>query len=351
MKEAFQKADDVLLEAVRGISELVTVPGLINLDFADVRSVMADMGMAMMGTACASGEDRAVDAAQRAISCPLLEDMSIKGARGLLINVSGSPDMSLYEVHEAASLIQQEAHEDANIIFGAVIDEQLGDEIRVTVIATGFREQRREPERHNSRYAPGQTIPGARNDVRSQAVQVHSLLDGSTTDASPSPQVQLQPPPDLSIPEAPPQPPHSAMFNDNRRPVRRLGLIDDKVLDKPKFKQRNCEQGLAATQIGENRFERDNDLDAEQTARESHRLAETGIYRAPELPEPDALDSFDRAANSPTMATSGYMRRAELIVERQLANAELRLESLLNQFWRPTKPARLTPLLPRDRDS
>src|SRR6202451_1804116 len=138
LKEAFQRADDVLLQAVRGISELVTVHGLINLDFADVRSIMAEMGMAMMGAAHASGENRAVEAAQRAISSPLLEDVSIKGARGLLINVTGGPDMSLYEVNEAASLIQEEAHEDANIIFGAVIDETIGDEIRVTVIATGF---------------------------------------------------------------------------------------------------------------------------------------------------------------------------------------------------------------------
>ena len=138
LREAFQKADDVLLQAVRGISELVTVHGLINLDFADVRSIMAEMGMAMMGAASASGENRAVEAAQRAISSPLLEDVSIKGARGLLINVTGGPDMSLYEVNEAASLIQEEAHEDANIIFGAVIDERLADEIRVTVIATGF---------------------------------------------------------------------------------------------------------------------------------------------------------------------------------------------------------------------
>src|SRR5271157_2871193 len=138
LKEAFQRADDVLLQAVRGISELVTVHGLINLDFADVRSIMAEMGMAMMGAASASGESRAAEAAQRAIPSPLLEDVSIKGARGLLINVTGGTDMSLYEVTEAASLIQEEAHEDANIIFGAVIDEKVSNELRVTVIATGF---------------------------------------------------------------------------------------------------------------------------------------------------------------------------------------------------------------------
>ncbi|HVA80743.1 MAG TPA: cell division protein FtsZ, partial [Candidatus Binataceae bacterium] len=141
LREAFAKADDVLLQAVRGISELVTVHGLINLDFADVRSIMSEMGMAMMGAASASGENRAVEAAQRAISSPLLEDVSIKGARGLLINVTGGPDMSLYEVNEAASLIQEEADEDANIIFGAVVDEKAGNEIRVTVIATGFGEK------------------------------------------------------------------------------------------------------------------------------------------------------------------------------------------------------------------
>src|SRR6516165_1558523 len=146
LKEAFQKADDVLLQAVRGISELVTVHGLINLDFADVRSIMADMGMAMMGTGRASGENRATDAAMRAISSPLLEDTSIKGAHGLLINVTGGLDLALYEVNEAASLIQEEAHEDANIIFGAVIDPAVNDEIRVTVIATGFGECRRESE-------------------------------------------------------------------------------------------------------------------------------------------------------------------------------------------------------------
>src|SRR6202162_3460983 len=154
LKESFQKADDVLLQAVRGISELVTVHGLINLDFADVRSIMAEMGMAMMGAARAAGENRAVEAAQRAISSPLLEDVSIKGARGLLINVTGGPDMSLYEVNEAASLIQEEAHEDANIMFGAVIDEKIADEIHVTVIATGFGERDFPAMRHSSIYSP-----------------------------------------------------------------------------------------------------------------------------------------------------------------------------------------------------
>lgn len=140
MLEAFHKADEVLLQAVRGISDLIITPGLINLDFADVRTVMAEMGLALMGASTATGENRAIEAAQRAISSPLLEDISIQGARGVLINITGGPDLCLHEVNEAASMIQEEAHDEANIIFGAVIDETMTDEIRITVIATGFGE-------------------------------------------------------------------------------------------------------------------------------------------------------------------------------------------------------------------
>jgi len=136
--DAFRKADDILYHAVKGISDLIMIPGLINLDFADVKAIMSEMGMAMMGTGMASGENRAAEAAQKAISSPLLEDNTIQGARGVLLNITGGPDMTLYEIHEASSLIQSEAHEDANIIFGTVVDETMGDEIRITVIATGF---------------------------------------------------------------------------------------------------------------------------------------------------------------------------------------------------------------------
>jgi cell division protein FtsZ len=142
MLEAFHKADEVLLQAVRGISDLIITPGLINLDFADVRTVMAEMGLALMGASMATGENRAIEAAQRAISSPLLEDISIQGARGVLINITGGPDLCLHEVNEAASMIQEEAHDEANIIFGAVIDETMTDEIRITVIATGFGESK-----------------------------------------------------------------------------------------------------------------------------------------------------------------------------------------------------------------
>jgi cell division protein FtsZ len=138
LKLAFLTADDVLRQAVQGISDLITIPGEINLDFADVKTIMQGMGMALMGTGVASGEDRAVEAAQRAISSPLLEDASINGARGVLINVTGGPDMTLHEISDAATIIQEAADPDANIIFGTVIDESLGDSIKITVIATGF---------------------------------------------------------------------------------------------------------------------------------------------------------------------------------------------------------------------
>jgi cell division protein FtsZ len=136
--DAFKIADDILRQAVQGISDLITVPGEINLDFADVKTIMHGMGMALMGTGVSSGEHRAVEAAQRAISSPLLEEASIEGAKGVLINVTGGPDMTLFEVHEAASIIQEAADEEANIIFGTVIDPRMKDEVKVTVIATGF---------------------------------------------------------------------------------------------------------------------------------------------------------------------------------------------------------------------
>jgi cell division protein FtsZ len=203
LKDAFQKADDVLLQAVRGIAELVTVPGLINLDFADVRSIMADMGIAMMGIARASGENRAVEAAGRAISSPLLEHHSINGARGLLINVSGGSDMSLYDVTEVASLVREEAHEDANIIFGAVVDEKLTDEIRVTVIATGFGEQAYAPEKL--------TPPGSPSDM----ALTTPMRTTSTQPSGPQPQ-------SANSVSAPPSAAKNHLFNDDGKPVEHL---------------------------------------------------------------------------------------------------------------------------------
>ncbi|MGI6697349.1 MAG: cell division protein FtsZ [Clostridia bacterium] len=135
--EAFRTADDVLRQGVQGISDLIAVPGLVNLDFADVKTIMLNTGMAHMGIGCSNGENRAVEAAKQAIQSPLLET-SIEGAKGVLLNITGGPNLGLFEVNEAAELVSQSADPDANIIFGAVIDEDLKDEIRITVIATGF---------------------------------------------------------------------------------------------------------------------------------------------------------------------------------------------------------------------
>jgi cell division protein FtsZ len=159
--ESFRIADDVLRQGVQGISDIITIPGIINRDFADVKTTMAGMGQAVMGTAVRSGSNRAAEAAQAAMASPLLEAGAIDGARGILINITGSSTLKLSEVNEASSLIQTAAHEDANIIFGAVLDENMGDDVKITVIATGFRDQM--PERRarmlNVEDAPVVSVP------------------------------------------------------------------------------------------------------------------------------------------------------------------------------------------------
>jgi cell division protein FtsZ len=156
--ESFRIADDVLRQGVQGISDIITIPGVINRDFADVKTTMAGMGYAVMGTATGKGESRAMDAAIAAMASPLLEAGAIDGARGVLINITGSSTLKLTEVNEASTIIQNAAHEDCNIIFGAVQDERMGDEVRITVIATGFRQEM--PERR-ARMLAESTLPGA----------------------------------------------------------------------------------------------------------------------------------------------------------------------------------------------
>jgi len=194
--EAFKKADEVLLHAVKGISDLITIPGLVNLDFNDVRTVMSEMGMAFMGIGRASGENRAVEAAQKAISSPLLEDISIDGARGILINITAGPDLTLFEVNEASTLIQEDAHEDANIIFGAVIDETIEDEIQITVIATGFGRSEEEKEKSLksnvsfiNKYLPEEDSPAVwrkkftePRPANPEVVKVGTIIDGFFND-------------------------------------------------------------------------------------------------------------------------------------------------------------------------
>jgi cell division protein FtsZ len=152
--ESFRIADDILRQGVQGISDIITIPGIINRDFADVKAIMAGMGYAVMGTATAAGEHRTVEAAQRAIASPLLEAGAIDGARGILINITGSNSLKLAEVQQACTIIQGAAHEDANIIFGAVLDEKMKDAVKITVIATGFREADMRRPRQHENYDP-----------------------------------------------------------------------------------------------------------------------------------------------------------------------------------------------------
>jgi cell division protein FtsZ len=164
--DAFRIADDILRQAVQGISDIITVPGIINRDFADVKAIMSGQGYAVMGTAVATGSNRAVDAANRAIASPLLEDNSIQGAQGILINICGSPSLSLHEVHEASSIIQKAAHENANIIFGAVQDESMKDAVKITVIAAGFKEANKKNTAQKPQFLPrtwkaGKEVPVA----------------------------------------------------------------------------------------------------------------------------------------------------------------------------------------------
>lgn len=169
MVDAFRMADNVLVNAVRGISDIINVPGTVNVDFADVKTVMSSMGLALMGIGTARGEARATEAARQAISSPLLEDIDIEGATGILINITAGANVTLMEVNEACSIIQDAAHEDANIIFGAVIDDTIGDEIRVTVIATGF------PAEEARRRRAGIPKPRRNPDVWISATPDHQL--------------------------------------------------------------------------------------------------------------------------------------------------------------------------------
>jgi len=193
---AFLFADDVLRQAVQGISDLITIPGEINLDFADVKTIMSGMGMALMGTGISSGPNRAVEAAQRAISSPLLEDATIDGARGILINITGGPDMTLHEVAEASSLVQRTADQEANIIFGTVIDKEMTDQIKITVIATGFN---REPVREEeSRPAVSQRSYASR--LGSERASAYASSAAHIPTASDTPAAPSRPGRDLDQP-------------------------------------------------------------------------------------------------------------------------------------------------------
>jgi cell division protein FtsZ len=214
--DAFKKADEVLLYAVQGISDLIMTTGLINVDFADVRTIMSNQGMALMGTGRAVGPGRAVEAATQAINSPLLEEVSVEGAMGILINVTGGADLGLIEINEAACLIQEAAHEDANIIVGSVIDERMHDEIKLTVIATGFAHHH---EERIQRVAPG--MPA----VRRSGAQVPVTTTRPATVPSPSISgrrpagMEAPPPPPTAQAHPAPRPPQPARAEDRPLPV------------------------------------------------------------------------------------------------------------------------------------
>lgn len=231
MLDAFRKADDVLLQAVRGITDLITVPGLINVDFADVRTVMDEMGQAMMGAAEATGETRALDAATNAISSPLLDDVSIHGARGVLINITGGPNLTLQEVDEAATVVRDMAHDDAIIVFGAVIDESLEDAVRVTVVATGIgtAEKVHYPSKKHATQAPVQSI----STRRSPPAQVPSII---TRDAVKSVVSIHQEPPAIERPKSQRR---SVNMDDFQRSLEQVNTEND--FDVPTFLRRQMD--------------------------------------------------------------------------------------------------------------
>ena len=215
--ESFRVADDILRQAVQGISDIITIPGIINRDFADVKAIMASMGYAVMGTSTGRGERRALEAAQRAIASPLLEAGAIDGARGILLNITGSSSLKLAEVYEASSIIQSAAHEDANIIFGAVLDEKMKDEVKITVIATGFRSEARPysreaasasvtlPQARQPRWATPPPQPAiARRADAGYELRAQELRSEAARVEEPLPILDHSSKPDASSPGAPP---------------------------------------------------------------------------------------------------------------------------------------------------
>ena len=219
--ESFRIADDILRQGVQGISDIITIPGIINRDFADVKAIMAGMGYAVMGTATAAGQNRTTEAAERAIASPLLEAGAIDGARGILINITGSSSLKLAEVQQACTIIQGAAHEDANIIFGAVLDEKMKDSVKITVIATGFKESELRRNRHRESYdpvimprhrdhvyttaRPGDFADEAAEDARAfDALRAVSRPSSSEPSFEPEPTFQPDPTPVAFEPAMPP---------------------------------------------------------------------------------------------------------------------------------------------------
>ncbi len=228
--ESFRVADDILRQGVQGISDIITIPGIINRDFADVKAIMARMGYAVMGTATANGVRRAVEAAQKAIASPLLEAGAIDGARGILINITGSASLKLAEVQEACTIIQSAADDDANIIFGAVLDEKMKDAVKITVIATGFRDgdrpRRPRHEESNFGFAVSRDMNRHQNDFG----------DDDNRENEPPPPVTVQEEPVRQVSSAAPE----TIALDNMRDAM-IANFEQSDLDVPAFLRKRSE--------------------------------------------------------------------------------------------------------------
>lgn len=234
--EAFQRADDVLVQAVRGISDLIVNAGMINVDFADVKTIMSNTGRALMGTGMAKGDRRAIEAAEMAVNSPLLDDISVHGAGGILINFTAGPDIRLREINEAASHIQEQAHEDANIIFGVVTDPDLSEVVKVTVIATGFDDQLSEAPQRSAR----QSMPVSAPQARQITAPAYSRPPVRETVARGAVRRRPEPAHQMPMSMGSSQPHHGAHVPSSPRAFGANALHDEAVLDIPAYLRRNA---------------------------------------------------------------------------------------------------------------
>jgi cell division protein FtsZ len=335
MIDAFKMADDVLVNAVKGISDIINIPGTVNVDFADVKTVMSCMGHALMGIGAAMGEGRAVEAAKKAICSPLLEDVDIEGATGILINITAGSDVTLMEVNEACSVVQEAAHEDANIIFGAVIDETLGDEIRVTVIATGFPVENAEidPVEHGRHPNPSIYNRGLHSPGLISTKPVHRPTQGSTliSQQPRRPDAVVAKPAQAPIQQAPVRQPET-MISRTAAPVYEAPIqqhVPVAPIPAPKqetfFHQQHREpQIIAAPIVAEQlrtpTFEPDFDLGVSPST-EAQDLAAWTISQpsaqdAQDLEEVASEESFTRAEDA-SFQYGSYAQQAPSAEERQ----------------------------------
>ena len=256
MIDAFRLADNVLVNAVKGISDIINIPGTVNVDFADVKTVMSCMGMALMGIGESEGKDRAAEAARRAIRSPLLEDVDIEGATGILINITAGENVSLIEVNEACSIVQEAAHEDANIIFGAVIDEDIGEMMRVTVIATGFplEDELEPPVRRKA-------VKGGAIGLPIEMQMTDMTLGHSLDDREPSSRGE-KPQSDLDDLEMSADDSSDAAFDEVAEPEARIEGASSQDKRSPEAKQEDMDQKIdAALKIAEKLSEKADDSD------------------------------------------------------------------------------------------